>query len=75
MPGFEDKNKDTPLCFMRRGTLGIRHSAKAVSMFSPEDGVVLYTPKENLLTHQKNEVHVVVDPKLTRVLREHQVLL
>jgi len=60
--------------------LGLRRSGPKVALFDPyaENSLVLYTPPE-LTAHQKlkveekdREVHVVVDPILSKVLRPHQ---
>eukprot|EP00051_Salpingoeca_urceolata_P013516 m.169717 g.169717 ORF g.169717 m.169717 type:complete len:747 (+) comp17812_c0_seq1:185-2425(+) len=65
-----------------RGGLGVRKQAVRAPLHSPdaEDAVVLYTPptltaaEESDPEIKKNHpVHVVVDPKLGRKLRPHQV--
>ncbi|MFH4976487.1 hypothetical protein AB6A40_003196 [Gnathostoma spinigerum] len=60
--------------------LGLRHSTVRRALFDPygEGALVLFTPPE-LTAHEslkteenKKQVHVVVDPKLSSVLRPHQ---
>lgn len=60
--------------------LGMRRQAAKAALHDPfeEGALVLYTPKE-LSAHEqltagkdKKDVHVVVDPALTKVLRPHQ---
>ncbi|VDD95364.1 unnamed protein product [Enterobius vermicularis] len=60
--------------------LGLRRSGVRCSLFDPyaEGALVLYTPRE-LSAHEalkldesKKEVHVVVDPVLSSILRPHQ---